>query len=658
MCGIAGFTLPFGIPAEERRVRFGSRLCRMAASLRHRGPDAQRGLLLDGVALGHARLAIVDLVGGAQPMRDPVTGVTIAFNGEIFNYLELRKRLASHRAFRTRSDTEVILASYLERGIDCVLDFIGQFAFAIYDPRTHALWLARDRVGILPLHYARIAEGLAFASETKALFAGGWRTPALDPSGLKQTLQLWSPVVPRTVFEGVSQLAPGSVARWSDGRLETWRYWDPDFGVEPRAEVDAARAEEELGALLVDAVRLRLRADVPVAAYLSGGLDSSLLCGIAQSQLAGTLNTFSVGFADPGFDERAFQDEVARRLDTRHRSVLVSLRDIGELLPAVVRHAEQILLRSAPAPLFRLSRLVRACDTKVVLTGEGSDEIFLGYDLYRETRVRQFWARQPGSRFRPALLRRLYPYLPMSQQGQELLEQFFGIGLGDPQNPGFSHLPRWAASGRIARFFSRAFAETAAGEDPVASVLASLPARVRGWKPLARAQYLEMQTLLAGYLLGAQGDRMLMGNSVEGRFPFLDHRLIEFAAALPERLKLRGLSEKWILKRFARRCVPASVLQRQKYPYRAPAVGALTGVDAPAWSRELLSREATRRVGVFDEEKVARLVAKLSTRPAAATEADSQALIAIATTQLLADQLLPPAPVPQRDVDAVELEVA
>src|SRR6267143_1538490 len=187
MCGIAGFTVPFGLPAEERRVRFGSRLRRMAASLRHRGPDAQRGLFLDGVALGHARLAIVDLVGGAQPMRDPDTGVTIVFNGEIFNYLELRERLGSHRVFRTKSDTEVILACYLDRGIDCVLDFIGQFAFAIHDPRSGVLWLARDRVGILPLHYTRTAEGLAFASEAKALFAGGWpagRTAVSRPGAI------------------------------------------------------------------------------------------------------------------------------------------------------------------------------------------------------------------------------------------------------------------------------------------------------------------------------------------------------------------------------------------------------------------------------------------------------------------------------------------
>jgi asparagine synthase (glutamine-hydrolysing) len=658
MCGIAGFTLPFGLSAEERRARFGHRLRSMAASLKHRGPDAQTALLFDGMALGHARLSIVDLVGGAQPMCDPATGVALVFNGEIFNYLELRERLASRHAFRTRSDTEVILACYLDRGIDCILDFIGQFAFAIYDPRIRTLWLARDRVGILPLHYTETAEGLAFASEVKALFAGGWRTPALDARGVKQTLQLWSPVVPRTTFEGVSQLAPGSVGRWSNGRVETWRYWDPDLGVEPRAELDVATAEEELGALLEDAVRLRLRADVPVAAYLSGGLDSSLLCGIAQSQLGGSLTTFSVGFADRNFDERPFQDGVAGRLATRHHSVLVTSREIGELLPAVARQAEQVLLRSAPAPLLRLSALVRACDTKVVLTGEGSDEIFLGYDLYREARVRQFWARKPGSKMRPALLRRLYPYLPMSQQGHELLKQFFAVGLDDPTSPGFSHLPRWVASGRTLRFLSRGFAERAADEDPVASVLASLPARLRGWSPLARAAYLEMQTLLAGYLLSAQGDRMLMGNSVEGRFPFLDHRLVEFAAALPERLKLRGLAEKWILKRYAARWVPKAILERKKFPYRAPIAAALTGPEAPAWAGELLSREAVRKVGVFDEEKVEKLVAKLAARGGVASEADSQAVIAVATTQLLADQLLPPAPVPRRDVEAVELEAA
>ena len=658
MCGIVGFTTRPGCPAPEREARYGARLRSMTASLRHRGPDAQRAVLLDGAALGHARLAIVDLAGGAQPMIDPRSGVTLIFNGEIFNYVELRAELAPGYAFRTTSDTEVVLASYVSKGIDCVNDFIGQFAFAIFDPRTRALWLARDRVGILPLHYTMTSEGLAFASEAKAIFAGGWREPAIDAVALKQTLQLWSPVVPRTMFEGISQLAPGSIARFADGRLETRRYWDLDLGVEPRADLSEDAAEAELGELLESAVRLRLRADVPVAAYLSGGLDSSLLSAIAQSQLGGTLSTYSVAFADRSFDERGYQQEVARALATDHRSVQITSRAIGELLPDVVFHAEQVLVRSAPAPLYALSGLVNEHRTKVVLTGEGSDEIFWGYDLFGEARVRQFWSRQPKSARRPTLLRRLYPYLPLSEQGDELLAQFFGVGLDRPDDPHFSHLPRWAASGRTLRFLSPDFAERTAAEDPAASLIASVPSRVRGWRPLARAQYLEMTTLLTGNLLSAQGDRMLMAHSVEGRFPFLDHRLIEFAATLPEGLKLRGLKEKWILKRYAARWVPERVLRRRKFPYRAPIASALTGRQAPRWANALMSRDAIRERGIFDDDKIARLVAKLSAQSSSPSETDSQAIMAVATTQLLAEQFLAPAAVAQADIDAVDLAAA
>ncbi|HYG67341.1 MAG TPA: asparagine synthetase B, partial [Anaeromyxobacteraceae bacterium] len=215
MCGIAGFTVAPGARPPDRS----DRLRRMTASLRHRGPDAQRGVLLDGVALGHARLAIVDVAGGVQPMRDPETGVTLVFNGEIFNYVELRERFREYR-YRTRSDTEVILAGYLALGIACVRELNGQFAFAVWDPRSRELWLARDRVGIAPLYYALVDGQLAFASEAKGLFAGGWVRPALDPAGLKQTLHLWAPVPPRTPFEGVASLPPRSVARFAAGRLE------------------------------------------------------------------------------------------------------------------------------------------------------------------------------------------------------------------------------------------------------------------------------------------------------------------------------------------------------------------------------------------------------------------------------------------------------
>ena len=658
MCGIAGFTTPAVRSPSERESRYGTRLRAMTASLRHRGPDAQNAVLRDGVALGHTRLAIIDPEGGAQPMSDASGRVTIVFNGEVFNYLELRAALEPGYHFTTASDTEVILASYLAYGIDCVRDINGQFAFAIHDQRTGTLWLARDRVGIAPLHYAQTSEGIAFASEAKAIFAGGWIRPAIDAIALKQTLQLWSPVEPRTIFAGISQLPPGCVARWDSGRLSVTRYWDVDLGVDPRADLSEASAAQELGEILESAVRLRLRADVPVAAYLSGGLDSSLLCGIAQSQLGGTLATYSVAFADRDFDERTYQDEVARALATRHRSAIVTSAAIGDLLPDVVYHAEQVLLRSAPAPLYLLSDLVRDDGTKVVLTGEGSDEIFLGYDLFRETRVRQFWAREPASTARPALLRRLYPYLPISEQGDELIAQFFGAGLDRPNDPGFSHLPRWSASGRTARFLSAELSERTAAEDPVASLVSSLPERVHAWKPLSRAQYLEMRTLLSGHLLSAQGDRMLMAHSVEGRYPFLDHRLIEFAASLPESMKLRGLAEKWILRKYAERWVGARVLRRRKFPYRAPVASVLTGAGAPPWAELLLSRAAVERRGIFDADRVERLVAKLVRQKAAPSEADSQAVMAVASAQLLAARFLEHEAIPQSHLEAVHLVAA
>jgi asparagine synthase (glutamine-hydrolysing) len=650
MCGIAGFTFPTG---RRDAARSGPLLRRMTASLGHRGPDAHRAMLLEGVALGHARLAIVDPAGGAQPMRDPATGVTVVFNGEIFNHVELRERLSRH-AFRTRSDTEVILAGYLAEGIACVRSFNGQFAFALWDPRSRELWLARDRFGIAPLFYVPTPDGLAFASEAKALFAGGWARPALDPAGLKQTLQLWAPVAPRTAFEGIRSLPPRSVGRLARGTFGVRRYWDLDLEAEDGAPAAVDRAVEEMGWLLEDAVRLRLRADVPVAAYLSGGLDSSVICAIAQRALGGTLSTYSVRFPDRAYDERAYQDVVARGLGTRHVPAEITEREIGELLPASVRHAEQVVIRSAPAPLLRLSDTVRRDGTKVVLTGEGADEVFLGYDLFKETKVRHSWGSRPDQRWRAAPLARLHG-AGAARLGGDLLRDFYGIGLDRLDAPEFSHLVRWSASGRIGRFFSAEFAARTDAERPIDSLVRSLPPRVRSWRPLARAQYIEMETLLSGYLLSAQGDRMLMANGVEGRFPFLDHRLVEYAARLPDRLKLRGFREKYLLRRYAARWLPRREAHRPKYPYRAPVAGALVGAAAPSWSAEVFAPESIRALGVFDPEKVRRLVLKVSPRPADASEADAMALVAIATTQLLGRAFASPEHIGAASLAAVEL---
>lgn len=330
---------------------------------------------------------------------------------------------------------------------------------------------------------------------------------------------------------------------------------------------------------------------------------------------------------------------------------------IAAALPDVVAHAEQILVRTAPAPLLTLSRAVHGAGGKVVLTGEGSDEILLGYDLYAETRVRRFWARRPGSDRRAALLHRLYPYLPLSAQGDAVLRSVFGVGGADTEAPAFSHLVRWTASSRLWRLLSRDATAAVADEDPVATVVQSLPPRVLRWPAQARAQALEMQTLLAGYLLGAQGDRVLMASGVEGRFPYLDHRLVELAARLPVRLKLRGLVGKWVLRRYAAARLNAAVVSRPKFPYRAPSPRLLVGPAAPEWAREALSANALHAAGLFDAEKVSRLVAKLADARTSPSELDAAGLTAVVTGQLLSRGFPGPGP-DSGAVARVALEVA
>ncbi|MDP2344802.1 MAG: asparagine synthase (glutamine-hydrolyzing) [Deltaproteobacteria bacterium] len=636
MCGVTGFLRTGSKPAVD-----GERLRRMIAALEHRGPDALRGVIESGVALGHTRLAIVDVEGGQQPMRDPLSGVVVVFNGEIFNHVELRAELAGGYAFRTRSDTEVLLAAFLRWGSACVERFNGQFAFAAWEPRSKELTLARDPMGICPLFIARdAAGGLAFASEAKALIAGNFVDGSLDDDGVVQALTLWAPLAPRTALKGVESLRPGAVVRVRPGRTQMSTTFEP-LPVERDMHRSRASWAEELLATLDDAVALRLRADVPVAAYLSGGLDSSVVCALAQRRLQGTLRTFSVGFAEAAFDEREHQNHVVRKLETRHKSIEIRGEDIGAVLPAVVRHAEQPLVRTAPAPFFCLSRMVSDDGVRVVLTGEGADEFLLGYDLYREAKVRAFWARQPSSTLRPRLLRRLYPYLRLASQGDAVLTQFFRSGLDDVDAPAFSHRARFAAGARIGRFLSPSFRERLQ-RNPIVDVEAAMPDAVRSGTVLERALWLEVRVLLGGYLLSAQGDRMLLGNAVEGRFPFLDPRVVKLALSMPERVRLSALNEKRVLKDAAVGLVPPEVLQRKKFPNRAPVASAIavrcatdSGDDVVS---EVLSPRALRDAGVFDEHKTAGLIEKLASS-SMASEADAMALIGIASTQLLGREM-------------------
>jgi len=638
MCGIAGILDRNGTAAQARDT-----LQAMIHSVRHRGPDGF-GFFHEGpVGLAHARLSIIDLsADGDQPMRNEDDTVWIVFNGEIFNYLELRAELeaAGHR-FRSHSDTETIVHAYEHYGLACLERLNGQFAIAIWDRPRKRLVLARDRVGIRPLFYTHHEGRLLFASEIKALAAAGCPM-RLDPRGLAEAFTFWSPVGSRTAFEGIHALPPGRTLIVEEGheRLQRWWDWRALDEHAPRTE-RYEEAAERVRALLIDAVRLQLRADVPVGAYLSGGLDSSAIVSLIRNYTSTPLRTFSVTFADAEFDESPYQQAMVRHSGTEHTSITCTRQDIGRLFPRLIEHTETPILRTAPAPLMMLSGLVRDCGYKVVLTGEGADEVFGGYDLFKEAKIRRYWARQPQSRARAALLTRLYPYLKHSPVGNAAFAgSFYGQGIEDVGNPFYAHLPRWNTTRRLWNFLAPDVRGALAGWDPLKDLEGELPDGFGAWNPLGRDQYVEVQTLLSGYLLSSQGDRVAMANSIEGRFPFLDHRLIEYANGLPPHFKLRGLREKAVLRRALDGLLPEQVLHRVKQPYRAPDSMSFFHNGRPLdYVEDLLSRERIGAAGYFDANAVARLFEKCRTGRAIGF-ADNMAFVGILSTMVLHDRFV------------------
>ena len=625
MCGIAG------IARSEPRGVDESTLLRMAMALHHRGPDGKGVYTGRKVGFAHARLSIIDIAGGSQPLTNEDGQVVVTFNGEIYNYVELRAELQSRgHVFRTRTDTEVLVHAWEQWGEAMLHRLNGQFAFAIYDRRNETVFLARDRFGICPLLYAERNGNLYFASEAKALFASG-EVPAIpDPAGLDEVFTFWAARAPRTTFLGVRGLQPGHFAIWRHGRLRINQYYQLRY---PGAEIEPASALDSLDDLMHSGVALRMRADVPVGGYLSGGLDSSITCAMAAKHSPHDLRTFSVTFDDPRLDESAFQQQVARQVGSQHAVQHIGPNAIANIFPDVIRHTETPLVRTAAAPLFMLSKLTQERGIKVVLTGEGADELFLGYDLFKETVVRLFCLRQPNSRMRPRLFDRLYPYLMEgSRSGGDFWRRFF-LQAGWPDDPLFSHLPRWLLTSRIKDFYSADMRVTLAGSDPMADLRASLPGDFGKWAPEHKAAYLEMTTLLEPYLLSSQGERMAMAHGVEGRFPYLDHRLFEFAAALPPGSKLRGLREKDILRRWAESIIPKDVANRGKQPYRAPDAASFFGKDRPEYIDDLLDPLALAGTGFFDPKAVAGLIKRCEAGRATGF-AENQSLVAILSTQL------------------------
>ncbi len=638
MCGIIGCVQPGSVDGEALGLE-------MLEQIRHRGPDAGYLHLQDDVVLGVRRLAIINVAGGTQPTFAADGAVAAIFNGEIYNHRALRRELTSYGyRLRAGSDAEVIAHAYDQWGLDFPSHFNGDFAIAIWDGRRRRLILARDRLGIKPLFYTRAGTSLLFASEVKSLFVHPAVKRQLNPRFLAQIFTFWTGLDTGSAFEGVEQVEAGTVLEFNQRgeRGGAHKYWDiPHHDSVPHFAGDFEACQEAFRAELRQAVALRLQADVEVGTYTSGGIDSAVINVLAYKDLGHKhTQTFSVTFADKLFDESEHQRRVARALGLSSNEVQCGADDIYANFPQVIWHTEAPLFRTAPAPMYLLARCVKARGVKVVLTGEGSDEIAWGYDIFREAKLRRFWSRQPESRVRPQLFKKLYAYLPQFQNPRhlQLLVDFFRKDMDRTSAPLYSHQTRIANSAASHVLLSEAMKATLQDHPPEEALIDSLPADFAQRSLLEKCQYLEMRTLLHGYLLNSQGDRMLSAHGVEGRFPYLDHHVIEFLAGVPESYRLRGLHDKAILRETFRRDLPQGICERPKFAFRAPELSVFLK-DPDGMLASHLSDAAVAEAGIFDPTAVQQFRRRLQRTPAERfSTRDNLAFVQMLSTQILHHQ--------------------
>ena len=581
MCGIAGI-----LNFDPGRSADPNLLSRMTRALTHRGPDAE-GFYTDGpVGLGHRRLSIIDLAGGAQPMSNEDGTVWISFNGEIFNFKELRRLLeaAGHR-FRTDSDTECLIHLSEEHGTGCAERLVGQFALAIWDGRQRRLFLARDQVGIKPLFYHLDGSRLLFASEMKALLQEPAIDREIDQDALVEYLSYCYIPAPRTIFRSIRKLPAGHWFLWENGSFRTERFWEmPHCGEPPASEEECA---ERLGELLRESVKGQLMSDVPLGAFLSGGVDSSIIVGLMSELTDRPVKTFTIGFREEDFSELPFARQVADKYQTEHQELIVEPESV-DLLPKLVREFDEPFADPASIPTYYVCRLAREHVT-VCLSGDGGDEAFAGYLRYQWALK---YAKLDGL---PTALRKLF-----FGQMARLLSGRFRKGAErlalDPATR-YGDFMGYLRGPALHGLLSPDVERVARARPDLARIL-ELDARVSRADYLTRLQYIDIQTYLPDNIL-VKTDRMSMLNSLEVRVPFLDHRLLEYAATIPPAWRLG----KGILKRAMAPLLPTEVLERRKMGFGVPLKHWFRG-DWREYTRDLLLGKRARERGLLDARKV------------------------------------------------------
>ncbi|WP_406699894.1 asparagine synthase (glutamine-hydrolyzing) [Singulisphaera sp. Ch08] len=595
MCGIAG-----ALDLNGTREFPAQRLLAMTGAIAHRGPDDEHIHIEPGVALGARRLSIIDLAGGRQPIPNERGDIWVAFNGELFEYPELREQLLArgHR-LATRCDTEAWVHLYEDHGEAMFDRARGQFAVSLWDRQNRTLILGRDRVGICPLYYTERDGWLLWGSEIKALLSSGMVPAVPDPKGIDHLFSFFCAGTTRTYFDGIKSLAPGHYLRIKDGRVEVKQYWDldfPDMGDERRLDNPEPLIDEFEG-LLRQSVERRLRGDVPVVSYISGGLDSTVVLGLSSRQRGSAVPSFTIGLDNAGPDERPQSIEAAQVLGSKLTTVTMDKAQIASAFPELTVAAEGPILDTSCAALMRLAQAVHGQGYKVALTGEGADEALAGYVWFKSQKVREAIVGKIG-----APIPRMFRKFMLGAVGGGSAHRPAELALGGVR-PAQQDMYELISQARSTLYSDRMW-NRLADHDPY-SDLSLTNDRMQRWHPLNQSLYVGYKVMLAGLLMISKGDRIAMHSSVETRYPFLDDDVINFCAGLSPDYKLRGMNEKWILRQVAAKTLPPQIANRPKTMFRASLAKTFLGPDRPSWVDQLLSPESLRETGYFDPKVVA-----------------------------------------------------
>jgi asparagine synthase (glutamine-hydrolysing) len=597
MCGIVGLVRNDGNAIDE------ALLTRMCNAIRHRGPDDD-GFYVNGpVGLGMRRLAIIDIKSGQQPIHNQDRSSWIVFNGEIYNYLELREKLEKlgHK-FYTNSDTEAIVHAYDQYGVDCAKHLRGMFAFAIWNERTQELFLARDRVGKKPLLYALVNGQLIFASEFTALLLHPEVSREIQPEALDYYLSFMCIPAPLTAYRAIRKLEPGHWLRWRRGEIETQRYWQPDFT--KKLDISEEEAGERTVEILREAVKVRLMSEVPLGAFLSGGIDSSAVVALMSQESGERVKTFSIGFDEQDFSELHHARRIAEHIGADHHEFIVR-PDAVEVLPLLVEHYGEPYADSSAVPTYYVARETRKHVT-VALNGDGGDESFAGYDRYIAMGLTERYRRVP-SLLRESLIKETVNLIPTSptKRGRVNSAKRMLAAVSRPKVDRYTHWVSVFNNEMKQPLYSDLFREQTAGANPT-GLLDNWFKRANGIGILDAMLLTDQMTYLPNDLL-VKVDIATMAVSLEARSPFLDHHVIEFAASLPQKFKLRGLTSKYLLKKVLRKLLPSENLNRRKMGFGVPIGQWFRGQMQPFLREVILSEKALRR-GLFKPEAVRQLV--------------------------------------------------